>query len=452
MDTIVALGTPAGRSAIGVVRLSGPDSLPIARSIVADDSFKPEPSKSVLRSIRSNGSNSLLDQALVTYFPAPNSYTGDDVVEISCHGSPVILRQVIDLTLGLGARLAGPGEFTLRALGNGKLNLTQAEGIRDLINAQTEAAARQALRQLKGELSSQLQQPQQRLIHTIVQLESALEFVEDDLPQLARDDIIRELAEVTTDLDALASTFEVGRLLRDGLRVTLAGRPNVGKSSLFNKLLSSERAIVTEVPGTTRDTLTERINLNGVPIMLTDTAGLRESTDKIENMGVERTGQAIADADLVVVVFDGSEDLTAEDWRVLSQAEKGRHLVVFNKSDVPSFVVLEKSRFSFEVRTVNVSAVTGFGLDTLRTAILEPFGSVDSSNAGLLITDARHHDLLRRSCAEIRSSSDLLQAGASEELVLIGLHNGLRFVGQITGETTTEEILSEIFSTFCIGK
>jgi tRNA modification GTPase len=374
------------------------------------------------------------------------------VCEISCHGSPVILRQVVDLTLGLGARLAGPGEFTLRALSNGKLNLSQAEAIRDLINAQTEAAAQQALRQLMGELSLRLERPQQKLIQTIVQLESALEFVEDDLPQLRKQQIAGGLADVATDLDRLASTFDVGHLLRDGLRVTFAGRPNVGKSSLFNRLLSSERAIVTEVPGTTRDTLTERINVDGVPILLTDTAGVRDSRDRIESMGVERTRQAMADADLVVVVIDGSENLRAEDLSVLSQAKSTRHIVAINKSDVPSFYLLEKSRASFDATAINVSAITGVGLETLRAAILQPFGSVDSSNAGFLITDARHYDLLLRARAEVQSSLDLLEGGASEELVLIGLHNGLRFLGQITGETSTDEILAEIFATFCIGK
>ncbi|MCM3871294.1 MAG: tRNA uridine-5-carboxymethylaminomethyl(34) synthesis GTPase MnmE [Pyrinomonadaceae bacterium] len=452
MDTIVALGTPAGRSAIGVIRLSGPDSLSILRSIVGDDHLKPRPSQSVLRSIRSNGSSSILDRALLSYFPAPNSYTGEDVVEISCHGSPVILRQVVDLTLALGARPAGPGEFTLRALGNDKLNLCQAEAIRDLINAQTEAAAQQALRQLMGELSARLQVSKQKLIQTIVQLESALEFVEDDLPQLKKRQIAAELTDVTTAFAKLASTFESGHLLREGLKVTIVGRPNVGKSSLFNMLLASERAIVSEVPGTTRDTITERISLEGVPVLLTDTAGVRDSTDRIENMGVARTRQAMSEADLVMVVIDGSEDLEVEDLRVLSQARSGRHIVALNKSDAPSFAVLEKSRPSFEARTINVSAVTAGGLETLRAAILEPFGSVDSSNAGFLITDARHYDLLVRARLEVQSSVDLLQEGASEELILIGLHNGLRFLGQITGETTPNEILTEIFATFCIGK
>ncbi|CAN5884852.1 tRNA uridine-5-carboxymethylaminomethyl(34) synthesis GTPase MnmE [soil metagenome] len=452
MDTIVALGTPAGRSAIGVIRLSGPDCLAIVRSIVNDNQFKPGPSQSVLRSIRFNASNSILDRALLTYFPAPNSYTGEDVFEISCHGSPVILRQVVDLTLGLGARLAGPGEFTLRALRRGKINLSQAEAIRDLINAQTEAAAQQALRQLMGELSARLQEPQQELIQTIVQLESALEFVEDDLPQVKKHYIAGKLENIAMNLDRLAATFKVGHLLRDGIRVTFAGRPNVGKSSLFNMLLASERAIVTDVPGTTRDTLTESMSLDGVPIVLTDTAGVREATETIESLGVERARQAMADADLLVVVIDGSEDLSAEDLSVLSQAKSIRHIVAINKSDLPSFDILEKCRPSYDVRSIAVSAVTGFGLERLRAAIMEPFGAIDSSSANFLITDARHYDLLLRASAEVQSSLDLLQGGASEELVLMGLHNALRFLGHITGETSTDEILSEIFATFCIGK
>lgn len=451
MDTIVALGTPAGRSAIGIIRLSGPDSLSVCRAIVRDPHFKPQPSQAVLKSLRSNGSGSIIDKALLTYFAAPNSFTGEDVVEISCHGSPVILRQVVDLTLELGARLAGPGEFTLRALSNGKLNLTQAEAIRDLINAQTEAASQQAVRQMMGELSARLRGPEQRLIQVIVQLESALEFVEDDLPQLGKEQIAGDLADLATDLDRLASSFEMGHLLRDGLRVTLVGRPNVGKSSLFNKLLGTERTIVTDVPGTTRDTISEQISLHGIPITLTDTAGVRDSTDRIESIGVERTRQTMAEADLVVVVIDGSEDLRAEDLSVLSEVRAATHVVAINKSDLPASAS-HSSRFSLKAPAVKVSAVTGFGMERLCAAILDPFRSFDSPNAGFLVTDARHHDLLLRATVEIRSSIDLVLGGASEELALVGLHNGLRFLGEVTGETTPDEILSEIFSTFCIGK
>ena len=448
MDTIVALSTPAGRSAIAVIRVSGPQSLYVAGSLLADPDFFPEPSHAVLRSIRSKDRNVVLDRCLLTYFQAPHSYTGEDIIEISCHGSPVILRQVIDMILGYGGRLAGPGEFTLRGLSNGKLNLSQAEAIRDLINAQTEAAAKQATRQLMGELSQRLKPSEDKLIETIVILESALEFVEDDLPQIRKEEIHRTLEEVIESIEQLASTFAAGHLLRDGLRVTLAGRPNVGKSSLFNKLLAHERAIVTDIPGTTRDTITEAVSIHGVPVLLTDTAGVRESSDDVERIGVNRTRQAMADADLIVVVLDGSTELTDEDRNLLSDASKVRHLVAWNKSDLSSF-----TRRNFNAASsVDVSALTGSGIEELCAAILAPFGTVDSRNDGLLITNARHHDLLLRSASEIRHSVELLRQNASEELVLVGLHNGLRFIGQITGETTTEDLLSEIFATFCIGK
>ena len=447
MDTIVALSTPAGRSAIAVIRVSGPHALPLMRKLLADPDFSPELSRAVLKSIKSKDDD-VVDRCLLTYFQAPHSYTGEDVIEISCHGSPVIVRQVIDLILSYGGRLAGPGEFTLRGLSNGKLDLSQAEAIRDLINAQTEAAAKQATRQAMGELSLRLQPFEDKLIQTIVVLESALEFVEDDLPQVRKDEISRTLEEVLESLEHLASTFAAGHLLRDGLRVTLAGRPNVGKSSLFNKLLAHERAIVTNIPGTTRDTITEAVSINGVPVLLTDTAGVRESSDDVERIGVNRTRQAMADADLIVVVLDGSRELTDEDRSLLSDASNVRHVVARNKSDLSSFDHVKFNGSS----SIDVSALTGSGVEQLCAAILAPFGTVDARNDGLLITNVRHHDLLRRAESETRQSLELLKQNASEELVLVGLHNSLRFLGQITGETTTEDLLSEIFATFCIGK
>ena len=448
MDTIVALATPPGRSAIGVIRLSGPTSLEIARSLIGEHEFSPEPARALLKTVGHRESNKVLDRSLLTFFQKPNSYTGEDLVEISCHGSPVVLRQVIDRILMLGARLAGPGEFTLRAMNNGKLNLSQAEGIRDLINAQTDAAARQAARQLNGELSARLGTVKGKLVRIIVQLESAIEFVEDDLPELQWQQIRKALADLISDLQRLASTFNVGHFLRDGLKVTIIGRPNVGKSSLFNRLLSFDRAIVTELPGTTRDSLTESISLQGIPILLTDTAGLRESSDMIESIGVERTRQAMADADLLLVVVDGSVDLAAEDHEVLSHAEGARHIVARNKSDLASFPNCVSGKHS----AINVSAFTGSGLDDLRAAILQPFGSVDTAESTVLITDSRHFDLLRRAIQGLESSTVLWDENASEELTLVGLNNALQFLGEITGETTTEEILSQIFATFCIGK
>jgi tRNA modification GTPase len=451
MDTIVALATPPGRSAIGVIRLSGPESFEITKRLIGKSQFSPLPGQVVLRKIQSD-SNDIIDTSLLTYFKAPQSYTGEDVVEISCHGSPVVLREVIDLVLKFGGRVAGPGEFTLRALKNGKLNLSQAEAIRDLINAQTVVAAQQALRQLKGELSARLQGAEKKLLRIIVPLESALEFVEDDLPELSRQAIRETLLELVAELEKLATSFDMGHLLRDGVKVTIVGRPNVGKSSLFNRLLAVPRSIVTELPGTTRDTLTEPVSLNGLPVLLTDTAGVRDSLDQIEREGVKRTQQKIADADMLLVVIDGSMDLQAEDFQVLALAEGRRHIVARNKSDTPAFSSRITVNGSFTANVINVSAVTGDGLSEVRAAILESFGSVTDAESGLVITDARHHDLLQRAIAALDSSMILMDKSVSEELVLVGLHDALKFLGEITGETTTEEILSEIFATFCIGK
>lgn len=452
MDTIVAIATPPGRSAIGMIRLSGPQSLAIIRSLVRDDEYSPQANHVTLKTIFEAESGEVLDQALVCYFQAPHSFTGDDMVEISCHGSPVVLRQLLDQILKLDGRLAGPGEFTLRACRNGKMNLSQAEAIRDLIEARTKVAAQQATRQLKGELSEALEVTKQELIKIIVRLESALEFVEDDLPEVEMASTLDQLTNVIKSIDRLARTYGSGHLLREGISVTLAGRPNVGKSSLFNKLVQSERAIVTGVPGTTRDSLTETVSMKGVPVRITDTAGLRATGDEIEKIGVERTHRAIADADLLVVVLDGSAPLLAEDLAVLEQAKPLIHVVAINKCDLLNYNQELTGSIGNNSRVVHVSAKTGEGLDELSNTIVASFGSVDSEEVGLLVTDSRHHDLLVRARDSLDQSRELLNDNASEELVLVGLHNGLKYLGEITGETTSDEILGRIFSTFCIGK
>jgi tRNA modification GTPase len=451
-DTIVALATPLGRSGIGIIRLSGPDSIAIIAKLVRDESFNPEPRKAILKKLHDPLSRDLLDEAVVTYFKFPNSFTGEDVIEISCHGSPVLLRQVIDICLALDARMANAGEFTLRALANGRLNLSQAEAIRDLIDAQTTASARQAVRQLRGELSNQLQPLKDELLNVIVVLESSLEFVEDDLPEAQTEKIRESIVSISSDLEKLASTFQAGRLLRQGLKVALAGRPNVGKSSLFNALLGHERAIVTDIAGTTRDSLHESISIKGIPVSLIDTAGLRETSDTVESIGVERTKRLMADADLVIVILDGSEGLTDEDMEILEQSADLTRIIAVNKSDLPEALPHSSLVTSYSSPIIHISAKTENGLDELEAAIIGPFSSQDIASSGFLISDARHHDLLRRAATEIETSIQLLDERKSEEIVLIGLHNAIRLLGEITGETTTEDMLTRIFSTFCIGK
>jgi tRNA modification GTPase len=458
-DTIVALATPTGRSGIGVVRLSGPDSLAIIAKFLSDGNFSPVPRFCRLGKLHEPETRDLIDEAIITYFKAPHSFTGEDIVEISCHGSPLVLRRVVDACLRLGARLAEAGEYTLRAVANGRIDLTEAEAIRDLINAQTTASARQAIRQLRGEFSHELQPVKDELLNVIVVLESALEFVEDDLPDLQVQSLVRRLRSISAELRNLASTFKAGRLIREGLKVVIVGRPNVGKSSLFNALLGTDRAIVTEIAGTTRDQLHERLTIGDIPISLIDTAGLRHTEDTVESIGVDRSRRSMADADIVIVVFDAAEPVNDEDLQILSDVSELEHLVVFNKIDLVETSVLSRRVKDFVRQSgkprqslVNISALTGSGLSELEAAIIRPFSDQSGSNDGFLVTDARHHDLLTRSSGEIEHSIDLMEKGSSEEIVLIGLHNAMRYLGEITGETTTEDMLTRIFSTFCIGK
>jgi tRNA modification GTPase len=356
------------------------------------------------------------------------------------------------------------------------MNLAEAEAIRDLIDAQTTASARQAVRQMRGEFSHRLQPLKDELLDVIVVLESALEFVEDDLPETQSESIQKRLSKIEAEIVRIAGTFKAGRLIREGLRVALVGRPNVGKSSLFNALVGSDRAIVTEIAGTTRDQLHERFTVGDIPVSLIDTAGLRETTDTVESIGVERSRRTMADADLVLVLIDAAEKLTGEDREIMESVADTAHIIVLNKIDKVEAGTISDLKFQIsdfrsqspDLRSrvldsreaveedvgqiVEVSAVTGEGLEGLQKAIVQPFTNADVSTAGFLVTDARHYDLLARAAAEVRHSLEMLEQRASEEIILIGLHNALRYLGQITGETTTEEMLTRIFSTFCIGK
>lgn len=450
--TIVALSTPPGRSGIGVIRISGERALDLTRTLTRDPDFSPEPNRVSLKPIFDPDTLEIVDRVIVTFFKSPHSYTGDDVVELSCHGSPPLLLRVLDSLLLFGARAADPGEFTMRAVANGRLNLTQAEAVRDLIEAQTHAAVRQAARQLGGELSKSLQPIKDALVEIIVPLESSLEFVEDDLPEDIARNIEQKLSELSAKINEMAESFSRGRLLKDGLRVALMGRPNVGKSSLFNSLLASDRAIVTEIPGTTRDTISEVINIEGIPVLITDTAGVRSSSDRIEQLGIERTRRVIADADLIVAVLDGSEAVLDEDVEVVREATSNRCLVALNKSDLESFRSNNARQLEDTLKVIPVSAKTGNGLDALCAEIIKPFTTGQLDESSFVITNARHYDLLRRTSEALQAAQSLIREDVSEELLLANLYGALRFLGEITGETTPEDILTQIFSTFCIGK
>ena len=461
-DTIVAVATPPGRGGIAILRVSGRDALGIARTCIRNsERLGDTPNRAVVVDLKDpDRPGESLDRAVATWFRGPRSYTGEDVVEVALHGSPVIVDSGLRALLAAGARPATAGEFTLRAFLNGRLDLTQAEAVRDLVNAQTGHQARLAQRQLRGELSLRLQPLKERLLSLIVHLESTVEFVDDDIEPEGRSALSAELAAAAVDLATLTSSYRIGRLVADGIGVTLAGRPNAGKSSLFNRLVRSERAIVTATPGTTRDLVSEPIDLEGIPVRLVDTAGIREAEEEVERIGVGRTRSAIVDADVVLVVIDGHGD-TVETTRMLLDEARGMTcVVVINKIDLGEpDPMLAGAVGEFGVTPIEVSALTGDGIDAVRFEIVRVVGGggagggdLGQSSSGLLVTNARHFELLTRATAGLESASEALTAGFSEEIALVGLHESLRCLGEVTGETAIDDILGRIFSTFCIGK
>lgn len=446
-DTIVAISTPPGRGGLGVIRLSGERAREIASSFLRfEEGAEWRPRFAELAELLDD-TGAMVDQVLATYFAKPRSYTAEDVVEISCHGSPVILRHALERAVEAGARLAEPGEFTLRAFLNGRIDLPQAEAVHDLIEATTLYQARVAARQLEGSVSRAIAPWKKRLVELIALLEAGIDFAEDDISVATPAEIAARIDGIVEGVERLIGSFAYGKLVHDGLTLTIAGRPNVGKSSLFNRLLEQDRAIVTDIPGTTRDTVSERASLGGIPVRFVDTAGVRESADLVEKLGIERTIRAMADSDFTIVVIDASQALTEEDQRLLDLAGKqGRFLIAGNKID------LGQSK-TIEVDYSPVSALTGEGIGALRERILAvvvPSG--DWTPESGFITSLRHELLLRESREALGHGRQAVDVGLPHEMLLLDCYAALRPLDAITGATTADDILNRIFSTFCIGK
>ncbi|MEW6208825.1 MAG: tRNA uridine-5-carboxymethylaminomethyl(34) synthesis GTPase MnmE [Acidobacteriota bacterium] len=446
-DTIAAISTPPGRGGIGVVRLSGPRAVEIANAVFQSRSLAAlSPNRAQFGHLLNPATKERIDEIVLTFFKAPRSYTGEDVIELSCHGSPVILRRALDAVIACGARIAEPGEFTFRAFFNHRIDLAQAQAVRDLIDAQTEYQARVASRQIAGALSQRLAPAKQSVIDIIVQLESSVEFVEDDISTEAISLLLRKLNEAIADLTRIAASFSFGRFVREGFDLAIVGRPNVGKSSVFNRLTGSERAIVTPLPGTTRDALYESASIGGVPVRLIDTAGIRETTDVVETIGIRRSRAAIADADIALLILDASEPLTEDDRRLLAEVPAERRIVAINKIDLGEME-------SPVIGAIRISALTGSGFDQLTARMIERLSDDASSERDdLMITDARQHSAIRRAIEQLEGARDLITEGEFEEIILLRLRGALSSLGEVTGETLTEDILNEIFSTFCVGK
>jgi tRNA modification GTPase len=442
-DTIVAIATPPGRGGIGVVRLSGPAAAAIARALTGRDGF--EPRHATLATVTS-ADGVPIDQAIVTHFPAPHSYTGDEVVELSAHGSPVVLDAIVRAAAGAGARLANPGEFTFRAYLHGRIDLVQAEAVGELIDAVTPLQARVAFDQLEGTLTDRLRAMDRALLDLIAPLEASLDFPDEGYHFITPADTACALEATRASLEALLADAARGRMIREGLTVAIVGRPNVGKSSLFNRLAGAARAIVTDVPGTTRDLLTERVDIGGVPCTIVDTAGLRESAgDAIEEEGISRARQAGDAADLVLVMLDRSRALSGEDRKLLDSTASRRRLIVAGKSDLPA------AWDAAGAGALEVSSLTDEGIDELRA------GMAGTAGAGVLrdrapIANMRHVALLEKARDAVARAGAAADAGLPEECVLADLHEARGRFDEITGARPQDEVLRLIFERFCIGK
>jgi tRNA modification GTPase len=498
-ETIVAISTPAGRGGIGVVRLTGPRAREVVAPLLrlrhplvagharfgelldlsggakttADPSGMTNNSKSAadadldpthdamgLRhewgTHEETGEPRVLDQAVVTYFAAPNSYTGEDVVEIAAHGAPVLLEYIVRQCCAGGARLAEPGEFTQRAFLAGRIDLTQAEAVNDLIGSSTLEQARVAARQMGGALAKTIAPVKAELVGLIAEMEAGIDFAEDDIDVMAAERIAAKIAEVRAPLVALERSFAYGRVVREGFRLAIVGRPNAGKSSLFNRLVERDRAIVTAAPGTTRDTVSERVSMEGIPVELIDTAGLRnrEGMDEAERMGVARSREAMAEADVVLLVVDATVGISQEDRAVLEQGASSGNavLVAWNKSDL-----VEEDRGPEsgvrEVQTISTSALTGDGIAELRTAIV---GAVAGAEGGLreaaMLTNLRQHQAVEQALRGLDAARLAVAVGIPHEMLLLDLYESLHSLDALTGATTSEDVLRLIFSKFCIGK
>jgi len=478
-DTIVAIATAPGRGGIGVVRLAGTRALEIAAPMlrlkhelehgraVFGELAEPEPAITDIEKVKTptlvspkNGETKMghpavsaqvtrIDEVVVTYFAKPHSYTTDDIIEIAAHGSPVVLRHVVELCVAAGARLAEPGEFTMRAFLNGRIDLTQAEAVRDLIESQTLYQAKVAAQQLGGGLSRRLQPIKQKLVELIALLEAGIDFAEDDVSVLPDAAILDHIGAVGTPLEQLQASFAYGKIVHEGLTLAIVGRPNVGKSSLFNRLVERERAIVTATPGTTRDLVSETVAIGGIPVKLVDTAGIRDALDEAESIGIQKSMEALVDADLVLVVMDASQPESAEDTELLRQAENRPVIVVGNKSDLG----ISRQWSVVGGQRVRTSAVTGDGIPELRGEILRHVGGEAGGlgESGFL-TNVRHQELIKDSLAALDEAKNAVAGKVPHEMLLLDLYNALRPLDAITGATTTDDILNLIFSTFCIGK
>lgn len=457
-DTIAAIATAPGEAGIGIVRISGEKAIELIDKIFRSKDHKAlseyKSRRITYGHIIDPKTEKVVDEVLVSYMKGPNTYTREDIVEINCHGGMIPVKTILELVLRVGARVAEPGEFTKRAFLNGRIDLAQAEAIMDLISAKTEKGFDVAMSQLEGSLSKNVAKVREKLLDMLAHVEVSIDFAEDDVDEVALDYLLNKSLEVESDIQKLLDTADTGKIIREGLSTVIVGKPNVGKSSLLNALVRESRAIVTDVPGTTRDIIEEHLNIKGIPLRLIDTAGIRDTEDIVEKIGVERSKELFNLADLIIVMLDASRELTEEDMRIIELIENKRALIIINKTDLQQKLNLDKVEHIIHTKKViKVSLVEEIGLEEIEDALAEMvYKGGTKAKDSLLVTNARHKNALERALDSIIDGTKAIEQKLPLDFVEVDIKNSWKALGEITGDTVEEDIIDHIFKNFCIGK
>lgn len=455
-DTIAAVATAYGEGGIGIIRISGEKSLDILRDIFefGGETREIQSRRMTYGRIIDKENNCIIDEVLAVYMKGPKTYTAEDVVEINCHGSVVSLRKTLELVLRKGARMAEPGEFTKRAFLNGRLDLSQAEAVIDVVKAKTDRSFDVAISQLEGGLSLKISEIRQKLLDLLVDITVNIDYPDEDIEEITYENIGQNILLIANMIEKLLSTASTGRMIREGIRIAIVGKPNVGKSSLMNGLLKESRAIVTEVPGTTRDTIEEALSIRNIPVYLVDTAGIRDTSDKVEKIGIEKSKEAFNNADFVIFIIDGSRALSIEDEQIADHLEGKKSLVLINKCDLARAVDIKDVRKLVpDADIIETSLADGSGIEEIEEFIENMvYGGEISQSHSTMVNNVRHIDLLARSRDSLNDARSMTAAGQALEFIEVDVRSAYESLGEITGETVSDDIINEVFARFCLGK
>lgn len=453
MSTIVAISTAPGNAGIGIVRLSGKESFDILKKIFRPVNCGDIKGYTIKYGHILDSKKEVIDEVLVSFFVAPKSYTGENMCEINSHGNNIVLKRILQECIDNGATLAEPGEFTKRAFLNGRIDLLQAESVIDIINSKSELERKTALRGLEGYLSKELKNIKSKIFNILTDIEASIDYPEYDIEEKTNSDILEESKIIEETLEKLENSFETGKMLRDGINVAIVGRPNAGKSSLLNKILKEERAIVTDIEGTTRDTIEEFININGIPFKIIDTAGIRKSNNEVERIGIAKSLKALKEADLTIAIFDVTKEITEEDMQILEEIKNKNSIILLNKKDLNDTKIKKEELYKYSKEILEISIKNNEGIEKVYNKMTEIFNvnEISSENTSI-ITSTRHKQLIKEAKNSVIKAMEVISAGMPIDITAIYFKQAIEEINKITGENVTEDIINEIFSKFCLGK